>query len=110
MSEATRTAARRGGAAADVGEGGESDCWCCGQWLTGERLVRLGSHPEVAVCLRCAHFLHHEAGEREDALRPSIAGRLRDGLRWGRQQVMDHGWHQHPVIGRPLRWLGRYVP
>jgi hypothetical protein len=24
--------------------------------------------------------------------------------------VMDHHWHQRPVIGRPLRWLGRYLP
>jgi hypothetical protein len=68
-------------------------------------LVRLGSHPEVGVCLRCAHFLHQQAGQREDVLRPSIAGRLRDGLRWGRRLVMQHGWHQRPVIGRPLRWV-----
>ena len=108
MSEATTHAAPR--AAADAGGGGEAECWCCGQRYPGERLVRLGSHPEVAVCLGCAHFLHHQAGQREDALRPSIASRLRDGLRWARRVVMDHCWHQRPAVGRPLRWLGRRLP
>jgi hypothetical protein len=86
------------------------ECWCCGQQHLADRLVRLCSHPEVAVCLGCAHFLHRQAGQREDALRPSIATRLRDTLRGARHVVMDHGWHQRRVIGRPLRWLGRYLP
>jgi len=59
---------------------------------------------------RCAYFLHQQAMQREDALRRSIGSRLRDGLRWGRRVVMDHHWHQRSVIGRPLRWLGRYLP
>jgi hypothetical protein len=108
MTEATTAAAA--GAAGDTSSGGDTDCWCCGQRYSNERLVRLGSHPEVAVCVRCAHFLHQQAMHREDALRPSIASRLRDGLRWGRRVVGDHHWHQRPVIGRPLRWLGRYLP
>src|SRR5207249_3782151 len=33
-------------------------CWCCGSAYHEADLVRLGSHPEVGVCLRCAHFLH----------------------------------------------------
>jgi hypothetical protein len=99
------TVADRGSA----GPGG-SDCWCCGQRYPSERLIRLGSHPEVAVCSACAHFLHQRARQREDALRPSTAGRLRDGLRWGRQVVIERQWHQRPVIGRPLRWLGRHLP
>ena len=53
--------------------------------------LRLGSQPDVAVCLACAHFLHQQAGQREDALRPSIAGRLRDGARWGRRLVIEGG-------------------
>jgi hypothetical protein len=89
---------------------GGLDCWCCGHEYSAEQLVHLGSHPEVGVCLRCAHFLHHQAGEREDALRPSIATRLRDGLRWARRVVMHHGWHQRPVIGRLFRWLGQRLP
>jgi hypothetical protein len=73
-------------------------------------LIRLGQHPEVGVCLRCGHFLHQQARGREDALRPSPGSRMRDGLRAGRRIVMDQGWHQKPVIGRPLRWLGRRLP
>jgi hypothetical protein len=110
MTEVTQTDVTAGAAAAADTSGGDTDCWCCGQRYPNEQPVRLGSHPEVAVCLRCAHFLHQQAMQREDALRPSTASRLRDGLRWGRRVVMDHHWHQRPVIGRPLRWLGRYLP
>jgi hypothetical protein len=97
-------------AAGSAAAGGGVECWCCGQEYSAEQLVHLGSHPEVGVCLRCAHFLHQQAGQREDALLPSIAGRLRDGMRWCRRLVMERGWHQRPVIGRPLRWLGRRLP
>jgi hypothetical protein len=95
---------------------GESDaaeplqCWCCGSAYQESELVRLGSHPEVGVCLRCAHFLHQQARGREDALHPSLASRARDQLRSARRVVMQWGWHQKPVIGRPLRWLGRRLP
>ncbi|WP_322756192.1 hypothetical protein [Frankia sp. Cas3] len=85
-------------------------CWCCGGTYQEPDLVRLGNHPEVGVCLSCAHFLHQQARSREDALRPSPASRLRDGLRAGRCLVIRWRWHQHPVIGRPLRWLGRRLP
>jgi hypothetical protein len=73
-------------------------------------LVRLGTHSEVGVCLRCAHFLHQQARGREDAARPSPAARVRGGLRAGRGLVMRRRWHQMPIIGRPLRWLGRRLP
>ncbi len=89
---------------------GPQACWCCGERFPAERLVHLGSHPEVVVCHRCAHFLHHQARQQEDVLRPSIAGRLRDGLRSGRRVVMRHGWQHRPVIGPLLRRLGRYWP
>ena len=85
-------------------------CWCCGSAYQEAELVRLGNHPEVGVCLRCAHFLHQQARGREDALHPSPATRVRDQLRAGRRIVMQRGWHQKPVIGRPLRWLGRRLP
>jgi hypothetical protein len=113
MSEATTTDAMQGvaaAAAADASDGGQAECWCCGQQYASERLVRLGSHPEVAVCLGCAHFLHRQARAREDALRPSISGRARDALRSVRRMAMDQGWHQRPLIGPPLRWLGRHLP
>lgn len=85
-------------------------CWCCNGVYQEDDLVRLGSHPEVGVCLRCAHFLHQQARGREDAARPSVGSRVRDGLRAGRRVVMRQGWHQKRVIGRPLRWLGRRLP
>lgn len=85
-------------------------CWCCNGTYQEPDLVRLGSHPEVGVCLSCAHFLHQQARGREDALRPSPASRLRDGLRAGRRLVIRRQWHQNPVVGRPLRWLGRRLP
>ena len=96
--------------AGEGSDGGAVECWCCGQRFGAERMVHLDGHPEVAVCVWCAHFLHQRAGQREDALRPSLAARARNGLRRGRRIVMDHGWHQRPVVGRPLRWLGRYLP
>lgn len=85
-------------------------CWCCGSAYQEAELVRLASHPEVGVCLGCAHFLHQQARGREDALRPSPAARVRDQLRTARRVVMQRGWHQKPVIGGPLRWLGRRLP
>lgn len=93
-----------GGAAAEVA------CWCCGTTVPESAVVRLGGHPEVAVCLRCAHYLHQRARAREDAARPSLAGRFRDGLRAGRRLVMSRGWHQKPVIGPVLRRLGPRLP
>ena len=85
-------------------------CWCCGSAYQEAELVRLGSHPEVGVCLRCAQFLHQQARGRQDALRPSPASRVRDQLRAGRRVVMQRRWHQKPVIRRPLRWFGRRLP
>lgn len=89
---------------------GLTECWCCGQRLPADSFVHLGNHPEVAVCLRCAHFLHKQAAGREDALRHSPLARARDGLRSGRELVMRRHWHQKPVIGPVLRWLGRFLP
>ena len=72
--------------------------------------MHLGDHPEVAVCLDCAHFLHQRARAVEDAQRPSPAGRVRDGLRAVRSLVMARRWHEKPVLGPVLRWLGARLP
>jgi hypothetical protein len=90
--------------------GGRISCWCCGQERPESSVVRLGSHPEVAVCLRCAHFLHQQARGREDALRTSPAARARDLLRAARRFVIQRGWHQKAGIGPLLRRLGRHTP
>jgi hypothetical protein len=89
---------------------GPTRCWCCGQERAEAGVVRLGDHPEVAVCLRCAHFLHQRARGREDAARPSPAALVRDGLRAGRRSVMRHGLQHQPLIGPVLRWLGPRLP
>ena len=88
----------------------EVACWCCGSSCPESGVVRLGSRPEVAVCLRCAHFLHRQARGREDELRPSPAARVRDVERAIRREVMRRGWQHKPVIGPALRWLGRRMP
>ena len=90
--------------------GGRASCWCCGQEQPETSVVRLGNHPEVAVCLRCAHFLHQQARGREDAQRTSPAARARDGLRAARRFVIRHGWHRKAGIGPLLRRLGRHTP
>jgi hypothetical protein len=73
-------------------------------------LVRLGSHPEVAVCLRCVRFLGRQARARADETRPSLAARARDVARAGRREVMRRSWHNRPLVGPALRWLGQRLP
>ena len=90
--------------------GDRVQCWCCGSSSSPDRVVRLGDHPEVALCLRCAHWVHQQARSREDAARPTPATRVRDVLRAGRREVLRRGWHRAPVIGRLLRWLGPRLP
>jgi ribosome-binding protein aMBF1 (putative translation factor) len=90
--------------------GDRISCWCCGQEQPEASVVRLGNHPEVAVCLRCAHFLHQQARGREDAQRASPAARARDALRTVRRAVIRRGWHRKAFIGPLLRRLGRHTP
>ena len=85
-------------------------CWCCGQEQPPHDLVHLDDHPEVGVCLGCAHFLHQQAWIREDARRPSAMTRVRDGMRSIRELVTRHGLHRKPVFGPVLRWLGSRLP
>jgi hypothetical protein len=71
-------------------------------------MVRLGNHPEVGLCLRCARWLSRRAVEVEDRDRTGIAVRLRAQARRMRTTVMRHGWHRNRITGPPLRWLGRH--
>lgn len=72
--------------------------------------MHLGNHPEVAVCIRCAHWLSKAAWELADRDKSSPAARARDGMRALRRTVVAHGWHERGPVGRVLRWLGRFVP
>lgn len=87
-----------------------SECWCCGTIADPAHLVCLGNHPEVTVCVRCAHAISRWAWEIEDEARTGLAVRIRDRLRRLRATLVGHGWHQSRFIGRALRWLGRYAP
>jgi hypothetical protein len=87
-----------------------SECWCCGMIQPREKMVHLGNHPEVAICIRCAYSVKTWAWEIEDQSRTGLLVRVRDRFRRARKAVMRKGWHQYPIIGQPLRWLGRRLP
>jgi hypothetical protein len=87
-----------------------SRCWCCGTVDDPGRLVHLGNHPEVVVCIRCAHSLSKWAWEIEDRTRTGPAVRVRNGIRRVRTTVVSHGWQRNRIVGRGLRWLGRFTP
>lgn len=52
-------------AAFDLPHAGSAQCWCCGSLGPPDRMVRLSDHPEVHLCLGCAHYVHQEARQVE---------------------------------------------
>ena len=86
------------------------ECWCCGSSFPEEQVVRLGQHPEAAMCLDCALFLNRRAMQRRDELSPLLAGRVRSGLQACRDWVVARGWHVRGRFGAFLRWLDRHLP
>lgn len=89
---------------------GSAVCWCCGDQHAESSVVRLGDHPEVTLCLRCAHFVHRRAQAIEDAGVRTMATRARDVVRTSESFVIQHGLQCKPVIGPLLRWLGTRLP
>jgi hypothetical protein len=87
-----------------------SACWCCAAIDAPERMVHLGNHPEVALCLGCVRWAAKEAWEIEDQGRNGLAARTRGRFRAIRRGVVDRGWHQHRVLGGMLRWIGKRFP
>lgn len=85
-------------------------CWCCGCIDARDLMVHLGNHPEVALCRACARWAAKEAWEIEDRHRAGVLVNARDRFRSLRRDVIRRDWHRHPVLGRPLRWLGRHLP
>jgi len=83
-------------------------CWCCGGQYPEHQVLRLGSHPEVAVCLGCARYLNRRA--REHGPSTAAVQRVRGVAQAARRAAVDRGWHEKPVIGRALRWLDRHSP
>ncbi|MDX6325403.1 MAG: hypothetical protein QOK15_1757 [Nocardioidaceae bacterium] len=97
-------------AATDAHDEGNVPCWCCGSIAAADRTVHLGHHPEVHLCLRCAHFVHQQAWEMEDQAKRGPAAFARDRFRNMRAEVVRRGWHHNKIIGGRLRWLGKYLP
>lgn len=87
-----------------------SECWCCGAIDDPTRLVHLGNHPEVALCIRCAHSVSKWAWELEDQAKTGPLVIARDRFRAVRREVFRRGWHRSPLVGGPLRWIGKRLP
>lgn len=96
--------------AVDLNDEGRVWCWCCGSTDSPDRMVHLGDHPEVHLCLQCAHFVHQQAWEIEDVGKHGPAAFARDQFRNLRAEVIRRGWHHNKFIGGKLRWLGKYLP
>jgi hypothetical protein len=63
-------------------------CWCCGTTEDPARLVRLGNHPEVGRCVRCAHSVSKWAWEIEDRAKTGPLVMARAGFRALRRDVI----------------------
>ena len=85
-------------------------CWCCAETYPEDELIRLGQHPQAAVCGGCARWLQRQATGRYDARHPSAAGRLRAGIRTTRSAVVTRDWQDRPRLGRLLRRIDRHLP
>jgi hypothetical protein len=96
--------------AVEDAERSPSQCWCCGTVEDPARLVHLGNHPEVALCVRCAHSVSKWAWEIEDQARTGPLVMARDRLRAARREVIRRGWHQSRIVGGPIRWIGKRLP
>jgi hypothetical protein len=85
-------------------------CWCCGTIDDPAQMVHLGNHPEVALCRGCARWVAKQAWEIDDRSKNGLLVSARDRFRAARRGVINRGWHRNPVLGRPLRWIGRHLP
>ncbi|GAB3669108.1 hypothetical protein GCM10027596_40870 [Nocardioides korecus] len=90
--------------------GGREQCWCCDAAEVPARIIRLGNHPEVALCLGCARWAAQRAGRIEDEGRKGLGVRVRGVARTARDTVVSRGWHRHRLFGGPLRRLRRWFP
>jgi hypothetical protein len=96
--------------AVDDLEPGRSECWCCGVIDDPIRMIQLGNHPEVMLCVRCGHWAAKQAWEIEDRGKTGPLVRTRDRFRSLRRSVVQHGWQHNRIVGRPLRWIGKRLP
>lgn len=90
----------------------EPTCWCCGRHYPEDRLIRLGTRPDAAVCFQCAKFLHRRAREQNDVVRGDrgLRARGRVVFKTGREVVLRHGWQNGRFSGPVLRWIDKLTP
>jgi hypothetical protein len=74
------------------------------------KMARLCNRPEVVICVRGAYSVKNWAWEIEDQSRTGLLVRQRIGSDTRASTPCAKGWHQHPILGRPVRWLGRRLP
>lgn len=96
--------------ASDAQQDAGSQCWCCGTVGDPLRMIRLGDHPEVQLCVRCARWAAKQAWEIEDRARTGPLVIARDRARLLRRRVIEHGWQHNRLLGGAVRWLGRRLP
>jgi len=97
-------------AAADDTDRSPSQCWCCGTTDDPSRMVHLGNHPEVALCIRCAHSVSKWAWEIEEQSKTGPLVIARDRFRAVRREVIRRGWQHSPLFGGPIRRIGKRLP
>ncbi len=85
-------------------------CWCCSGEFAEVSLVRLGSRPEVAICLDCARYLNRRAIARRDEHRWTPLRPVRRGVQHIRDWVIENGWHRRGLLGAFLRSINRFLP
>jgi hypothetical protein len=93
-----------------VSESSELHCWCCDKEFAEASLVRLGSRPEVTICLDCARFLNRRALARRQEQRWTPMGVVRGAVQHGRDRVIENGWHTRGPLGAFLRRIDRFLP
>jgi hypothetical protein len=89
---------------------GRGMCWCCESTFEQADLTRLGSHPQAAVCARCAQWLYRRARANADAGSRTPGVLVRAGLGAARRGVMRAQLQHWPVLGRLLRRLDKHLP
>jgi len=85
-------------------------CWCCGRSFPEAGILRLGARPEARVCVNCTISLRSRARERMAENKGPWSRWQAQALHRCRDYVMDHRWHERPVIGPVLRWFNRHMP
>ena len=86
-----------------------TNCWCCGKTFSEDRLVRLGLHPEVGLCLQCTIWLKRRAITRHHE-QHAISRQLLRAIDTIRNTVIQQNWHNHRWFGPLLRQINRYLP